>query len=155
MKQTTNFQPDKLIKSYKRRRHLRRAVAVLSAVVLLFTINSLKMDADTLQRTAMCGLEEHAHTTTCYPLTCGLAESEPVTELRRYYVGNLTPHFHTDACYDRNGEMRETDSVMRMVALHGSGSAISGVRIDYVEVRLTDSFARKIEDASESMRVAV
>ncbi|MBQ9364568.1 MAG: hypothetical protein IJT82_02225 [Schwartzia sp.] len=57
--------------------------------------------------------------------------------------------------YDRNGEMRETDSVMRMVALHGSGSAISGVRIDYVEVRLTDSFARKIEDASESMRVAV
>ena len=96
MKRTTDFQPERLVKSYKRRRHLHRAVALLSVLVLLFTINSLKMNADTLQRKAMCGLEEHAHAMECYPLICGQAESEPVTELRRFYVGHLAPHTHTD-----------------------------------------------------------
>lgn len=64
----------------------RRVMALLAAVVLLFTSNQLKFYADTLERSPTCGLEEHLHTETCFDeagnLVCGLVE-----------------HAHTDACY--------------------------------------------------------
>ena len=76
------------VRGYMKRGKLRRIIAILSAFVLLFTLNSLKFRADTLQRIAMCGLEEHTHTEACYneagELVCGLTE-----------------HEHTDACYQQ------------------------------------------------------
>ena len=76
------------VRGYMKRGKLRRIIAILSAFVLLFTLNSLKFRADTLQRIAMCGLEEHTHTEACYneagELVCGRTE-----------------HEHTDACYQQ------------------------------------------------------
>ena len=61
-----------------RRRMLKRALAMLSAIVMLFTVNTLKRDASTMQSpNVFCGLEEHAHGPECWEgetLTCGLEE---------------------------------------------------------------------------------
>lgn len=65
---------------------IRRAIAVLSAFVMLFTMNTLKRTANTLERIPMCHLAEHVHSDGCYDgdgnLVCGMDE-----------------HVHTDACY--------------------------------------------------------
>ena len=70
----------------KRKRLLKRVVAFLSIVVLLFTVNSLKLTANTLSRVPACGLKKHIHKAKCYDgngnLICGKVE-----------------HQHTDACY--------------------------------------------------------
>ena len=70
----------------KRKRLLKRVVALLSVVVMLFTVNSLKLRANTLSRVPACGLKKHTHNAKCYDgngnLICGKVE-----------------HQHTDACY--------------------------------------------------------
>ena len=70
----------------KKKRLLKRVVALLSVVVMLFTVNSLKLTAITLSRTPVCGLKKHVHKAKCYDedgnLVCGKVE-----------------HQHTDACY--------------------------------------------------------
>lgn len=75
-----------VINNAKRRRFIKRGLALLCALVLVFTMNTLKRDANTLERIPMCGYAgEHVHTPDCYDgdtLVCGLAE-----------------HIHTDACY--------------------------------------------------------
>ena len=71
---------------YSRKRLLKRAVSLLCVVVLLFTMNTLKRNANTLERIPTCGLAEHSHSSACYnkagKLVCGMQE-----------------HVHTDACY--------------------------------------------------------
>ena len=77
------------------KRLLKRAIALLSAIVLLFTMNTLKHRADTLERIPMCGLEEHVHTSACYSedgeLVCPIPE-----------------HQHTDACYQQRPVHEDT-----------------------------------------------
>lgn len=78
-----------MVKYTKSKRILRRAIALMSAVVLLVTVNSLKLNAVTLERVPMCGYaEEHVHDAGCYvdgALACGLEE-----------------HTHTDACFQES-----------------------------------------------------
>ena len=70
----------------RRNTWLKRALSILCVLVMLFTMNSLKLTANTLSRKPMCGLKKHTHTQKCYDgdgnLTCGKVE-----------------HQHTDACY--------------------------------------------------------
>ena len=85
MKKIQSFQAESMLSATKRRGRLRRAIALLSAFVMLFTMNSLKFSADTLERIPMCGYEyDHVHGPECFDenglLTCAL-------------------HEHTDACY--------------------------------------------------------
>ncbi|MBR2700011.1 MAG: hypothetical protein IKE76_15625 [Clostridia bacterium] len=72
--------------AYAKRVKLKKVIAILCVVVMLFTINSLKFKGVTLEHTATCGLEEHVHGEGCYDeegnLICGLEE-----------------HVHTDACF--------------------------------------------------------
>ncbi len=103
MKRQSDFQAEIFIRERKRNNRLRRAVALLCAVVMLLTMNSLKMSADTLEHIPGCGLEEHKHTLACYPLLCPLAEAEPQYEIRRAFIGDLHPHIHSEDCYDDNG----------------------------------------------------
>ncbi len=83
-----NKQVRKKVKQYNKKGRLKRIIAVLSVFVLLFTLNQLTFEADTLQRKAACGLIEHVHTQDCYgpsgDLICGYEE-----------------HEHTDACYQQ------------------------------------------------------
>ena len=78
---------EKFLMSERRRRKARRVVAILAIVVLLTTTNSLKLNADTLEHIAACGLEEHSHTSSC--------SDEETDEL----VCERAEHTHTDACY--------------------------------------------------------
>ena len=77
-----------LSNSYKRKKLLKKAVALLSVVVLLFTINSLKLMADTLSRVPACHLKEHVHSSKCFDADGNL-------------VCGKTEHTHTDACYQQ------------------------------------------------------
>ena len=84
---------DKQIREYSKRnnkkRILKRVVSLLCVVVLLFTMNTLKRNANTLERIPMCGLIEHIHGSECFndagELVCGMLE-----------------HVHTDACYQQS-----------------------------------------------------
>lgn len=78
-----------LLSDSRHRRALKRWLALLCVVVILFTTNQLKFRADTLERIPACGYPDHAHDESCYvdgELVCGL-------------------HEHTDACY----QTRPTD----------------------------------------------
>ena len=79
-------------------RRVRRWVALLSALVLFLTVNTLKLEADTLERIATCGIEQHVHDESCYDasgaLTCGLAE-----------------HAHTDACFQQRPQRHDLTRV--------------------------------------------
>ncbi len=103
MKRQSDFQAENFIRERKRHTWLRRTIALLCAIVILLTMNSLKMNADTLEHIPGCGLEEHRHTLECYPLICPLVEAEPQYEIRRVFTGDLHPHVHTEDCYDDNG----------------------------------------------------
>ena len=78
----------RVLKQVRNRRNFERIVAILSVIVLFITVNSLKLDADTLERIPTCGIAEHAHTDVCFAadgsLLCGLVE-----------------HTHSDACYQQ------------------------------------------------------
>ena len=105
MKRQMDFQAESFIRERKRHTRLRRAIALLCAVVMLLTMNSLKMNADTLEHIPGCGLEEHRHTLACYPLVCPLAEAEPQYEIRRAFTGDVRPHVHSEDCYDDSGNL--------------------------------------------------
>ena len=79
-------------------RRVRCWVALLSALVLFLTVNTLKLEADTLERIATCGIEQHVHDESCYDasgaLICGLAE-----------------HAHTDACFQQRPQRHDLTRV--------------------------------------------
>ena len=81
-----NDRLNEVFRKFRQKRALRRFISLFSVFVLLLTINTLKMNADTLERIPSCGIAEHAHGAECFDeagnLICGLAE-----------------HVHTDACY--------------------------------------------------------
>ena len=84
---------ESLSKKNTRRRLLRRGMALLSALVLLLTVNALKRMAVALEHIPTCGYEyEHTHTEECYDedgaLICDL-------------------HEHTDACYQETPDGEE------------------------------------------------
>ena len=55
-----------LSKKNERKRMLKRAISLLCVIVLLFTMNTLKRNANTLERIPMCGMGEHVHNSACY-----------------------------------------------------------------------------------------
>ena len=96
---------ENVLKKSKQKRLTRRIIAILNVFVLLFTMNSMKFHADTLERIATCGYEDHEHGMECYD-----------------EAGELIckRHVHTDACYQLspaaeipleavNGDMEPTD----------------------------------------------
>ncbi|MBQ8972374.1 MAG: hypothetical protein IJ074_04765, partial [Clostridia bacterium] len=95
---------EKLLRQYRRNGWIRRSIAFLSAVVILFTMSTLRMDAVTLSRIPTCGYPDHTHSEECYKIkTCELEESDPVVETRTVYIGSLSPHTHTDLCLNEDG----------------------------------------------------
>ena len=88
MERWTDRQTDNIINNRRRRNTVKRAVALLSVLVLLLTANTLKLHADTLERVAMCGILEHTHTEACY-------------NARGRLVCAREEHVHTDACFQQ------------------------------------------------------
>ena len=77
-----------ITKKYSRRMLMKRSIALLCCVMLVFTMNTLKRSADTLERVPMCRMEAHVHSEGCYgdtgELICAIPE-----------------HVHTDACFQQ------------------------------------------------------
>ncbi|MDD6348134.1 MAG: fibro-slime domain-containing protein [Lachnospiraceae bacterium] len=116
----------------KRRRHRvrNRVLMGLASVVVFVTMYMLILPALTLEKTAVCGLEEHTHDDACYEerlvcgintddnhthddscyaeesvLICGLEESDGHSHDAACYTGETTlvcteEHEHTEACYE-------------------------------------------------------
>ena len=110
---------NELLKKIRRRRTLRRVIAMLSIIMILTTMNTLKKQADTLERLAACGLAEHTHDVTCYddagaPI-CGLEE-----------------HVHTDACFQErpvSEPVQEIEVALGSDTSDGDVGAGSGVDV--------------------------
>ena len=92
----------------------RRWTGLLAMLVALATLYGLLLPAFTMQKTAHCGMKEHAHTDACYALVCGMEESGEHrhtadcrgTEL----ICGQTEHLHTLQCYsDPNADL-ETEA---------------------------------------------
>lgn len=80
----------KILKERNARRFFfTRVVSSVAAIVVFVTTYALILPAITLEKTAVCGIEEHQHNDSCYEeiLVCGQEESEG--------------HLHTDECYEK------------------------------------------------------
>lgn len=55
-----------MLQKVRKQRMLRRVLALLCAVVILFTTNQLKLKADTLERFPDCGYPDHVHDESCF-----------------------------------------------------------------------------------------
>ena len=125
-----------IVRSARKKRILKRTLSMLCVVVLLFTMHTLRRDANTLERIPMCGYpEEHFHTPDCYDgdaLVCGRHE-----------------HIHTDACYQESPEIE-----LGAADLDIQGDAIvdPGLADQGLELSLSDmDNALEIEDVTPGL----
>ena len=100
------------LKQRKLKRFWSRLVSVMMCVVVFCTTYALILPAITKEADTFCGVEEHMHTSDCYPeqgeLICDLAHTEihthtedchPMTEaLPSCGLDEVAAHKHTDAC---------------------------------------------------------
>ena len=79
----------RILQDRRTRRFIARVVTSLAAIVVFVTTYALILPAITLEKTAVCGIEEHQHDDSCYEerLVCELEESDE--------------HHHTEACYEK------------------------------------------------------
>ena len=97
---------ESFVKNSRRKRFLRRAIALMSAVVLLFTMNSMKFEATTLERIATCGYPDHEHGPECFD-----ADGVLICE----------QHVHTDACYQESPDSNQKgESIFKYIDSDGS-----------------------------------
>ena len=89
VRQSTESMVKSVDGKYLKKNTLKKVIALLSAVVMLLTMNSLRLDAQTLEHKAMCGLAEHEHSEACYD-----AEGQ--------LICGMEAHVHTDACYQQS-----------------------------------------------------
>lgn len=89
------FETEEYVKQSSRRRGWRRIVQIMAGVVVFCTTYALILPALTMEKIAVCEMEEHAHTDACY------------TQITTKQVAVLTCddesagiHEHTEDCYD-------------------------------------------------------
>ena len=90
----------------RRNQGFRRAISVITALALLSgSIPGALAEGDAAP-VCLCGQEEHIHSPECFEriLTCGLEETEPVTEIHRTFVSGFHTHHHGGGCYT-DGEL--------------------------------------------------
>ena len=82
-----------ILKDRKTRQFLARVVTSIAAVVVFVTTYAMILPAISMEKTAVCGVEEHQHSDSCYEerLVCGQEESDG--------------HHHDDSCYTTTTEL--------------------------------------------------
>lgn len=104
----------------KQKNHLhkrwQKVVSVLACMVVFCTVYALVLPAVTMEKTAYCGKEEHAHTEACCEdqLICGKAEGEgshqhgdqcyKTTQSLICTIPESDGHQHTEECYETTTE---------------------------------------------------
>lgn len=118
MKKHIPAQADRIRQQHSRRHRWYRLVLGLSCIVVFCTVYALIIPALTMEKTPICGLEEHTHNDDCYSLSlrysgldCAFAVHE---HSDRCYdedgtlicgEADTVIHSHDDLCYDENGEL--------------------------------------------------
>ena len=106
------------VKKYMRRGEIRRvwkkAVSILSCIVVFVTTYMLLLPAITMERTAICGIEAHQHDESCWEtetkLTCGMTEedghqhTDDCFTTTRKLICTLEQHTHSAQCYNTKGQ---------------------------------------------------
>lgn len=102
-----------ILRDRRVRKFFTRFVSTIAAIVVFVTTYALILPAITLEKVAVCGIEEHQHDTSCYEdvLTCGLEESDghkhddSCYKVVRDLLCEISEHEHGEECYDENGEL--------------------------------------------------
>lgn len=95
----------KYVSERKKRRRYKEWISVLTVAVVFGVIFVLAMPASTLEKTAYCGIDEHAHADECYEQTliCGYEEtsaaSAPDQEPSSEASVPADAHQHEESCY--------------------------------------------------------
>lgn len=87
-------QAAKFLRDRRRRRNWQKMIICLALVVSMLTTYVLIMPAITMERTPICGHEEHTHTEECYR-----------QQTARTLSCTLQVHSHTSECYDMEGRL--------------------------------------------------
>jgi hypothetical protein len=82
---------------HRQRRNWRRIAGILAVMAVLFTVYLLILPATTMEKTLICGKEEHTHTEECYEV---ISSSELLCQDTL-----STLHQHTDACYNEEKQL--------------------------------------------------
>ena len=104
-----------ILKDRRVRRFFTRVVSSLAAIVVFVTTYALILPAITLEKTAICGIEEHQHSDSCYEvrLVCGQEESDghhhedSCCSITTKLVCEVPEHRHSmkNECYDADGNL--------------------------------------------------
>ena len=104
-----------ILKDRKTRQFLARVVTSIAAVVVFVTTYAMILPAISMEKTAVCGVEEHQHSDSCYEerLVCGQEESDghhhddSCCSITTKLNCGLTEHRHSmkNECYDADGNL--------------------------------------------------
>lgn len=118
----------------RRRRVWSRFVRVLAMVVVFCTTYALILPAITMEKSTVCGLEEHAHNEQCYQaVECALTEAEGhvhseadcVTYDEQVLVCEQDEHTHIYACYPAESrDYTYTDETVHVSVVLPEDSAV-------------------------------
>ena len=96
--------------NHRRRKRWFQIVTSLAMVVVFVTTYLLILPAITIERTPVCGIEEHSHTKTCYvemdKFVCGLEDDADHKHDNGCYdsvevlICDLEEHIHDDTCFE-------------------------------------------------------
>ena len=92
MKKHIPAQADRIRQQHSRRHRL---VLGLSCIVVFCTVYALIIPALTMEKTPICGLEEHTHNDDCYSISLRYSDLDCA----------FAVHEHSDSCYDEDGTL--------------------------------------------------
>lgn len=102
-----------------------RVVSLLACVVVLCTTYAMILPAITMEKAAVCGMEEHSHTEECYDgadlsvLICALEEHTHSDECRRAEETTLSPEETTPQAVEEN----QVTELVEDLVISGEGEA--------------------------------
>lgn len=104
MKKHIPAQADRMRQQHSRRHRWYRLVLGLSCIVVFCTVYALIIPALTMEKTPICGLEEHTHNDDCYSISLRYSDLDCA----------FAVHEHSDSCYDEDGKLicGEADTVI-------------------------------------------
>ncbi len=118
MKKHIPAQADRIRQQHSRRHRWYRLVLGLSCIVVFCTVYALIIPALTMEKTPICGLEEHTHNDDCYSISLRYSDLDCAFAVHEHSdscydedgtlicgEADMAIHSHDDLCYDENGEL--------------------------------------------------
>lgn len=104
-----------ILEDRRTRKFFARVITSIAAIVVFVTTYAMILPAITMEKTAICGIEEHQHNENCYEerIVCGLEESEGHHHVESCYLTEreltcgIQEHRHSadKGCFDADGNL--------------------------------------------------